>query len=124
MGKITGYKDLIVWQKAIELVTEIFLLTDPFPRSELYGIVSQMRKAVISIPSNIAEGYGRKSPKEFSQGLSVSYGSALEIETQIIVSKKLKLAPLNSFERSDSLLLEVIKMLHTILYRKRRNEET
>lgn len=119
MGKLSSYKDLIVWQKSIDLVTEIFILTELFPRSELYGIISQMRRAIISIPSNIAERYGRRSQKEFIQGLSIAYGSALELETQIIVSKNLKFAPLDKFEKADALLLEVIKMLHAMLYSKR-----
>ena len=89
MTYIKSYKELIVWQKSIKLVKEIFILTDKFPKSELYGLVSQMRRAAVAIPSNIAEGYGRKSSKEYAQFYSIAYGSALELETQLILSKRL-----------------------------------
>ncbi len=110
--KLTSHKDLIVWQKAILLAKEIYILTSLFPKSEIFGIVSQMRRASVSIPSNIAEGYGRKSANEFKQFLSIAYGSALELETQVIVSKDTNLAPNNAFLSSDSLLQEVLKMLN------------
>lgn len=97
MTYLKSYKELIVWQRSIELVEEIFILTGNFPKSELYGIVSQIRRAAISIPSNIAEGYGRKSTKEYSQFYSIAYGSALELETQLIIAKKLKLGDPKDF---------------------------
>lgn len=90
----------------------IFKLTAVFPKSELYGLVSQMRRAVVSIVSNIAEGYGRKSRKEYSQFYAVAYGSALELETQLILSKSLKLVSEEKFEKSEMILLEVLKMLN------------
>jgi len=94
MGYVKSYKDLIVWQKGMELVKEVFVLTDKFPRSEVFGITSQMRRAAVAIPSNIAEGYGRKSLAYNHQFFSIAYGSALELETQTIISKDLKLIPL------------------------------
>lgn len=109
--KLNSYKELIVWQKSMDLAVEIFRLTHFFPKSELYGIVSQMRKAAVSIPSNIAEGYGRKYAKEFNQFLSIAYGSTQELETQIILSERLKLLSSNEFINSKSLLVEVSKML-------------
>lgn len=112
MAYIKSYKELIVWQKAIELVKEIYVLTDKFSQSELYGIILQIRKAAISIPSNIAEGYGRKSKKEYNHHFSISYGSALELETQIIISKKLNFTELKNFEKIDVLLNEVLRMLN------------
>lgn len=114
MPKITSYKDLIVWQKGISLVREIFLLTNNFPNSEIYGITSQMRRASVSIPSNIAEGYGRRSIRSSSQFYSIAYGSALELETQIIIAKDLKFAPDHIFKNAESLLLEVLKMLNVL----------
>lgn len=114
MGMLTSYKDLIVWQKSIQLVKEVFMLTDKFPSSEKFGIISQMRRSSVSIPSNIAEGFGRRSIPGSSQFYSFAYGSALELETQIIISKELKLAPDNSFMRSENLLLEICKMLNTM----------
>ena len=86
----TDYKDLIVWQKAIDLATWIYSLTAGFPKEELYGIVSQMRRAAVSIPSNIAEGQSRQHKSEFIQFLSIAKGSLLELETQLIISGRLK----------------------------------
>lgn len=114
MGTIKSYKDLIVWQKSIILVKEIFILTDVFPESEKFGIVSQMRRSSISIPSNIAEAFGRRSIKDSSRFYSISFGSALELETQLIISKELKLSKIESFVKSENLLLEVLKMLNKL----------
>lgn len=74
MAYIKSYKELVVWQKSMELVKEILALTREFPKSELYGLVSQMRRASVAISSNIAEGYGRKSRKEYRQFYSIAYG--------------------------------------------------
>lgn len=109
---LKSYKELIVWQKSIQLVKEVFILTNLFPRSELYGIVSQIRRAAISIPSNIAEGYGRKSTREYSQFYSIAYGSALELETQIIIAEDLNFTKKEDFEKVNKLLEEVLKMLN------------
>ena len=87
--RITSHKDLIVWQKSIDLVEKIYNITRSFPKDELYGITSQIKRAAISIPSNIAEGSGRRSSKEFIQFLYISLGSAAELETQLIISKRL-----------------------------------
>ncbi len=115
MVYLQSYKELIVWQKSIELVKEIFLLTSKFPKSELYGLISQMRRASVAIPSNIAEGYGRKHKKEYHQFLSIAYSSALELETQMIISKQLNLTNSRHFSISESLLLEVLKMLNVMI---------
>ena len=84
-----GYKDLLVWQKGIELVKETYKLTKSFPNDEKFGSVSQMRRAAVSIPSNIAEGQARQPTKEFIQFLSHAEGSLAELETQVIVSTEL-----------------------------------
>lgn len=118
MTYLKSYKELIVWQKSIELVKEVFYLTSKFPQSELYGIISQMRRSAVSIPSNIAEGYGRRSSKSYTQFYSIAYGSALELETQIIISKELKLADAADFKKVENLLLEVCKMLNTMTLNK------
>lgn len=109
---MTSHKDLIVWQKSIELVVEIYRMTAKFPKSELFGIVMQMRKAVISIPSNIAEGYGRKSRKEKDQFYLVSFSSGLELETQMIIAKRLGFITEKESSKADSLLDEVLRMLN------------
>ena len=114
MAYIKSYKELVVWQKAMKLVKEVFNLTEKFPRSELYGLISQMRRASVAIPSNIAEGYGRRSIKEYRQFYSIAYGSGLELETQLIISKDLKLAPKKAFDRSETLLSEVLRMLNSM----------
>ena len=114
MVYLKSYKELIVWKKSIELVKEIYILTSKFPKEELYGLTMQMRRCTVSIPSNIAEGYGRKSRKEYRQFLSISYGSALELETQLIISRALNFLKVSGFEKSDNLLQEVLKMLNSM----------
>ena len=109
---LKSYKELIVWQKSIALVKEIYLLTDDFPKSERYGLTSQLRRAVVSIPSNIAEGYARKSNKEYSHALAIAYGSGLELETQIVISKELGFGKEDAYLRVDQLLDEVLRMLN------------
>ena len=115
MTYLKSYKELIVWQRSMELAKEIFKLTALFPKSELYGIVTQMRRAVISICSNIAEGYGRNSPGEFKQFLGIANGSALELETQLILSKELGYIKQNEFIKLETILTEVLKMLYSMM---------
>ena len=86
---IKSYRELIAWQKAMKLVTRIYELTKAFPREEIYGLTSQIRRAAVSIPSNIAEGQGRDSRKEFLHHLSIAYGSLMETETQILIAESL-----------------------------------
>lgn len=112
---IKSYKELVVWQKSIELVKEIYKLTNNFPKSEAYGLTHQIRRAVVSIPSNIAEGYGRRSTGAYTQFYSIAYGSALEVETQLIISKELELTSKDKFKTAEELLVEVCKMLNSML---------
>ena len=84
-----NFRDLDVWKKAISFVSRVYALTSSFPSSELYGIVSQMQRAAVSIPSNIAEGAGRDSNADFSRFISVAEGSACEIETQITIAHEI-----------------------------------
>lgn len=86
---MSNYQELVVWQKAIQLVTDIYKLTKIFPKEEAYGLVSQLHRAAVSIPSNIAEGRDRNSDKEFSNFLCIARGSLAELETQIIISENL-----------------------------------
>jgi four helix bundle protein len=88
--KIRTFRDLKVWQKGIELVKEIYKLTNSFPREEQYGLSSQMRRAAVSIPSNMAEGFRRRYNKEHKQFLNIALGSCAELETQIVIAKELK----------------------------------
>ncbi len=108
----SSYRDLLVWQRAIELVTDIYRCTATFPADELYGLRSQLRRAAVSIPSNIAEGQGRCSRGEFRQFLGVARGSLLEVETQIHIAHRLALL---STEKQDDLLSstgELLRMLN------------
>jgi four helix bundle protein len=83
------YKDLIVWQKAMALVTDVYRATQPFPKEELFGLTSQMRRAAVSIPSNIAEGQGRLTQGEFRQFLGNARGSFAELDTQLLIAQNL-----------------------------------
>lgn len=113
--EIHTYKDLIVWQKAMDLVLEIYKLTEQFPREEIYGLSSQMRRAAVSMPSNIAEGRLRGHRKEFKQFLFNAYGSGAELETQIGISRRLTKTAGLDYGRVDALLLEVMKMLNSMI---------
>lgn len=86
--KIRGYKDLMVWQKGIEIVDAVYDLTKRFPDDERFGLSVQMQKASVSIPSNIAEGHGRQYTKEFQQFCRIALGSCSELETQLIIAKR------------------------------------
>lgn len=112
--KLSSYKELIVWQRSMQLAKEVFKLTSLFPKSELYGIIAQIRRAAVSIPSNIAEGYGRKSRNEFKQFLAVAYGSSLELETQLLLAQDLDFSIKENFVKSFSLLEEVLKMIYSM----------
>ena len=94
-----GYKDLIVWKKGIELAEAIYKHTEGFPKKELFGITSQLRRAAVSIPSNIAEGWSRDSPKYFIQFLNIAKGSLAEVETQLILAGRLQ------FMKNEALLI-------------------
>ncbi len=109
------YKDLIVWQKAMDLVTETYVLTGKFPKEEVYSLISQMRRAAISIPSNIAEGRLRGYRKEYRQFLLNAYGSGGELETQIEIAKRLQTMKNLDYTKVDVLLTEVMKMLNKMI---------
>jgi four helix bundle protein len=86
---IKSYRDLIVWQKAMDFVELVYRCTKAFPKEELYGLTSQLRRAVVSVPCNIAEGHGRQSTREFLNFLSIAYGSLNEAQTQILIAERL-----------------------------------
>ncbi len=112
---INSYKDLIVWQRSMELVVEVYLLTDKFPKLEVYGLISQMRRAAVSISSNIAEGRRRGSKKDFHNFLIIAYGSGAELETQVEIAKRLPFGKQLDYKQVDALLVEVMKMLNKML---------
>lgn len=115
--QIQNYKDLIVWQKSVDLSVLIYEITEKFPKEEMYGLSSQMRRASISIASNIAEGKQRGTKKDFLHFLRISKGSASELETQIVISKKLNFSKNINYSKIEDTLEEVMKMLRGIIYK-------
>jgi len=89
---LQSYRELLVWQKAIELVLLVYRLTEGFPKRGIYGLTAQLRRAGVSVPSNIAEGYGRGSRREYLQFLAIAQGSLKELETQVILAERLSYA--------------------------------
>ena len=114
-SRMKSYQDLIVWRKGIDLVEEIFSLTMYLPNSQKFGLIPQMRRSAISIPANIAEGWGRKSTGNFIQYLNISSGSLAELMTQLEIIKRLKLVDLSEITKSESLGIEISKMLFVLI---------
>lgn len=112
---MSNYKELVVWQKAILLVTDIYKLTKTFPNEENYGLVSQMQRAAVSIPSNIAEGNDRNSKKEFVHFLYIARGSLAELETQIIIAERLEYINQNQSTEILNNCHEIGKMINGLL---------
>ena len=115
MTVIHSYKDLIVWQKSMLLVTEVYAITESFPDTEKFGLVTQMRKSAVSIPSNIAEGRKRGTRKDFRNFLCIAYASGSELETQVEIVKRLPFGKQLNYKQVDGLLDEVMRMLNTML---------
>jgi len=109
------YHELIVWQRAIELTVCVYNLTRSYPKEELYGLVSQMRRASVSVASNIAEGRGRITLGEFRQFLGLAQGSTYELQTQLLVSRRLGMGNGEALEEAESLSNEVSKMLGSFI---------
>ena len=105
MKEIKSYKDLLIWQKGIKIVILVYQLVKSFPKEEIYALTSQLKRASVSISSNIAEGYGRNSDKSFSHFLDISRGSLFEIETQLIIAKEL------GFISDDFLYQEILSQI-------------
>lgn len=112
---IKSYKDLVVWQKSVELVVAVYELTENYPKSELYGLTIQMRRSAVSIPSNIAEGRRRGTRKDFRHFLTNAFGSGGELETQSEISKRLPFGKNLDFSKVDALLNEVMRMLNRMI---------
>src|SRR3989344_1548574 len=109
------YKNLIVWQRSVELVTEVYRLTEKFPKSEMFGLTSQMRRAAVSIPSNLAEGFARKHRAEYIQFVRISFGSGAELETQVTISENLRFLNQKETETARRLLDETMRMLNKLI---------
>jgi four helix bundle protein len=108
---MNNFKKLIVWQKSRELVKDIYLITKEFPKEELFGLTSQIRRATISIALNIAEGSGRGTDKDFAHFLDIAFGSALEVEAQIILSSDLEFITNNECDILNLKIQEIQKMI-------------
>ena len=109
-----NYKNLIVWQKSIQLVKQVYQLTQKFPSDEKFGLVSQMRRAVVSVPSNIAEGQARRTTGDYIRFVSTAEGSLAELETQLIIAVELNFCKKEETEPLFSLLIEIRKMLNAL----------
>ena len=112
--KSRSYRDLNVWKLSIELVKDIYQITTKFPPAEIYGLTNQMRRAAISIPSNIAEGQGRNSFKEFKQFIAIALGSLAELETQLIISHEIGYLNREDFSKLLAALDNIRKMLKAL----------
>lgn len=110
--KVQSYRDLQVWQKARILVKEIYQLSSAFPKEEMYGLTAQIRRAVISVPSNIAEGSSKGSTKEFLRFLSIAYGSLAEVETQLYLAADLYYTDANKVETAIEMTAELGRMIN------------
>jgi four helix bundle protein len=112
--KTSGYKDLLVWQKGIALVKQVYRITGVFPAEEKFGLVSQMRRAAVSIPSNVAEGQARHTKGEFVQFISHAEGSVAELDTQLIIAVQLSYCTQAQAETAFELLTELRRMLNAL----------
>ena len=110
-----NHKELKVWQRSVDLATVIYQLTKVFPKEETYGLTQQLRRSVVSVSSNIAEGAGRKSDKEFGYFLNLAYGSLYELETQLLIASKLGYLEAGDVEPVDLEIQELQKMIFVLL---------
>jgi four helix bundle protein len=113
--RIHSFRDLVVWQKSVDLVTEIYRLSKKFPKDEVFGLTSQIRRAAVSIPSNIAEGRGKSSKGEFQQFLHHAMGSLAEVETQIVIAQNLGYLNAAEVEPVMEIIAEVGRLLNGLL---------
>jgi four helix bundle protein len=115
MTAVKDYRDLIVWQKAMGLVETIYCTTKAFPRDEIYGLTSQIRRAAVSIPSNIAEGNGRNTTRDYIHFLGMAYGSVKEVETQVLIAERLQYIDPNSSVQLIQMTTEVARLLSGLM---------
>ena len=115
-----SYKELKVWQKAMDLTDEIYTLTKKLPKEEMYGLCDQLRRAAVSVPSNIAEGHGRNTDKEFSHFMNIANGSCMEIETQLLICVRLNMLDKHEIDNATSLLNEISRMLTSLILKMKR----
>jgi four helix bundle protein len=119
--KVKDYKDLKVWQKGIEIVDTVFSVTDRFPKDEIYGLTNQMRRAAVSIPSNISEGFVRNHSKEYLQFLYIAVGSCAELDTQLIIAKNRNYVAQENYAALTEGINHEIRMLMSLINSLKRN---
>ena len=112
---VQSFRDLVVWQRSMQLTAAVYRITKSFPREEVFGLASQIRRSAVSIPSNIAEGQGRLGTGEFRQFLGVARGSNCELQTQLEIARSLKMGDPRLLDEADGLSREVGKMLFGML---------
>ncbi len=117
-GRRNSYRDLIVWQKAMALAKQVYLITKTFPKDEIYGLTSQIRRCSVSVPSNIAEGRGRGSDKEFIRFLNIALGSVYELQTQLELA--LSFNYISNYDEINELSIEVEKMINSLINSKKQ----
>jgi four helix bundle protein len=115
LARLQSYRELIAWQKAMSLVTTIYQLSASWPSEERFGLTAQIRRAAVSIPSNIAEGHGRRGTKEFLNHLSIGYGSLMELETQLLISGNLLFSTAEQLSSILSQAAEVGRLLNGLM---------
>jgi len=113
--KVKTYQELIVWQKAMDLIESVYKVSRAFPREEVYALTSQIRRAAVSIASNIAEGQGRRTTSDFLRHLSIAYGSLLETETQLLIAKRLRYLGNTNLEEVMKQTAEVGRLLNGLM---------
>jgi len=121
-GTVRTFRDLLVWQKAMALVTELYRVSSGFPKEEVYGLTSQMRRCAVSIPSNIAEGFGRQSTGDYVRFLSIAEGSLYELQTQLEISHNLTYLALEQYESLGSSTREIERMLTSLIRKLKANQ--
>jgi len=112
---VQSFRDLTVWQRSMQLAVAVYRMTGDFPREELYGLTSQLRRCAVSVPSNIAEGQGRLTTGEFRQFLGIARGSNSELQTQLEIARRLEMGKARQIDEAEGLSHEVGKMIHAIL---------
>jgi four helix bundle protein len=118
---INSFKDLIVWQKSYDIAIKVYVGTKQFPKEEMYGITSQIRRSAVSVPSNIAEGYGRRRTREYERFLSIALGSLYELQTQLCLAKDIGLPFPAELQNALELSNEIEKMLNTMIKKLQPN---
>lgn len=115
MGNVKTYRDLVVWQKGTELAMEVYRLTRMFPRHELFGLTSQLRRAAVSVPSNIAEGQAKRNVSLFKLHLAHAMGSLAELDTQLYLARDFKYVTESDIAMAERLILQLQRMIHSLI---------